>query len=107
MKASESRVYGHKRADFTAKIQRRHKAPRCARDDAFMRAAIIHYWLLNMRGGEKVLEAVCRLLPGLDAGWQFHRGAISIQQVWDSAQRVPWDAAELPHCFNALNECDP
>jgi glycosyltransferase involved in cell wall biosynthesis len=31
-----------------------------------MRAAIIHYWLLNMRGGEKVLEAVCRLLPDAD-----------------------------------------
>ena len=31
-----------------------------------MRAAIIHYWLLNMRGGEKVLEAICRLLPDAD-----------------------------------------
>jgi glycosyltransferase involved in cell wall biosynthesis len=33
---------------------------------AFMRAAIVHYWLLNMRGGEKVLEALCRLLPNAD-----------------------------------------
>jgi glycosyltransferase involved in cell wall biosynthesis len=31
-----------------------------------MRAAIIHYWLLNMRGGERVLEALCRLLPEAD-----------------------------------------
>ncbi|MBI2679857.1 MAG: glycosyltransferase [Candidatus Solibacter usitatus] len=31
-----------------------------------MRAAIIHYWLLNMRGGEKVLEALCRVLPEAD-----------------------------------------
>jgi glycosyltransferase involved in cell wall biosynthesis len=31
-----------------------------------MRVAIIHYWLLGMRGGEKVLEALCRLLPGAD-----------------------------------------
>ena len=31
-----------------------------------MRAAIIHYWLLNMRGGEKVLEGLCRLLPDAD-----------------------------------------
>jgi glycosyltransferase involved in cell wall biosynthesis len=31
-----------------------------------MRAAIIHYWLLNMRGGEKVVEALCRLLPEAD-----------------------------------------
>src|ERR1700727_837315 len=27
------------------------------------RTAIVHYWLLRMRGGEKVLEALCRLLP--------------------------------------------
>lgn len=31
-----------------------------------MRSAIIHYWLINMRGGEKVLEALCRLLPDAD-----------------------------------------
>jgi glycosyltransferase involved in cell wall biosynthesis len=31
-----------------------------------MRAAIVHYWLLNMRGGEKVVEALCRMLPGVD-----------------------------------------
>ncbi len=30
------------------------------------RTAIIHYWLLGMRGGEKVLEALCRLLPDAD-----------------------------------------
>src|SRR5271165_1692989 len=31
-----------------------------------MRAAIVHYWLQNMRGGERVVEALCRLLPGAD-----------------------------------------
>jgi glycosyltransferase involved in cell wall biosynthesis len=31
-----------------------------------MRAAIVHYWLLNRRGGEKVLEALCRMLPDAD-----------------------------------------
>jgi glycosyltransferase involved in cell wall biosynthesis len=31
-----------------------------------MRAAIVHYWLLNMRGGERVLEALCGLLPDAD-----------------------------------------
>src|SRR5450755_1296719 len=31
-----------------------------------MRAAIDHYWLLNRRGGEKVLDAICRLLPQAD-----------------------------------------
>ena len=31
-----------------------------------MRTAIIHYWLVGMRGGEKVLEALCRLFPKAD-----------------------------------------
>ena len=31
-----------------------------------MRAAIVHYWLLNMSGGEKVVEALCRLIPEAD-----------------------------------------
>lgn len=31
-----------------------------------MKVAIIHYWLVNMRGGEKVLEAICELFPEAD-----------------------------------------
>lgn len=30
------------------------------------RVAIVHYWLVNMRGGEKVLEALCELYPQAD-----------------------------------------
>ena len=37
-----------------------------------MRTAIIHYWLLNMRGGEKVVEALCRLLPDADVFTLFY-----------------------------------
>jgi glycosyltransferase involved in cell wall biosynthesis len=28
-----------------------------------MRVAIIHYWLVNMRGGENVVEALCEMFP--------------------------------------------
>jgi glycosyltransferase involved in cell wall biosynthesis len=31
-----------------------------------MKVALIHYWLVGMRGGEKVLEELCRLYPGAD-----------------------------------------
>jgi glycosyltransferase involved in cell wall biosynthesis len=31
-----------------------------------MRVAIVHYWLLGMRGGERVVEALCRLAPEAD-----------------------------------------
>jgi len=37
-----------------------------------MRAAVIHYWLVNMRGGERVLEALCRLLPEADVFTLFY-----------------------------------
>lgn len=30
------------------------------------RVAIIHYWLVGMRGGEKVLESLCRMFPDAD-----------------------------------------
>lgn len=31
-----------------------------------MRVAIVHYWLVTMRGGEKVLEELCRMYPEAD-----------------------------------------
>lgn len=31
-----------------------------------MRVAIVHYWLVGMRGGEKVLESLCELYPDAD-----------------------------------------
>jgi glycosyltransferase involved in cell wall biosynthesis len=31
-----------------------------------MRVAIVHYWLLGMRGGESVVESLCRMLPDAD-----------------------------------------
>ena len=31
-----------------------------------MRVAIVHYWLVGMRGGERVLEQLCRLFPQAD-----------------------------------------
>jgi glycosyltransferase involved in cell wall biosynthesis len=37
-----------------------------------MRTAIVHYWLLNMRGGEKVVEALCRMLPDADVFTLFY-----------------------------------
>ena len=37
-----------------------------------MRTAIVHYWLLNMRGGERVVEALCRLFPEADVYTLFY-----------------------------------
>lgn len=35
-------------------------------DFSQLRVAIVHYWLVGMRGGEKVVEALCRLFPQAD-----------------------------------------
>jgi glycosyltransferase involved in cell wall biosynthesis len=37
-----------------------------------MHVAIVHYWLLGMRGGEKVVEALCRMLPDADVFTLFY-----------------------------------
>ncbi len=31
-----------------------------------MKVAIVHYWLVGMRGGEKVVEALCKIFPEAD-----------------------------------------
>lgn len=31
-----------------------------------MRVALVHYWLTNMRGGERVLETFCEMFPDAD-----------------------------------------
>ena len=41
------------------------------------RVVIAHDWLTGMRGGEKVLAALCRLFPGADIVTLVHRGAVS------------------------------
>ena len=44
----------------------------------------------------------------LDTGWEFHRGTLEGGgAAWSNARDGAWQSAQLPHCFNALNECDP
>jgi glycosyltransferase involved in cell wall biosynthesis len=40
-----------------------------------MKCAIVHYWLLGMRGGEKVLESLCKLFPEADIFTLFYNPA--------------------------------
>jgi beta-galactosidase len=43
----------------------------------------------------------------LDAGWEFRRGPGEIAKVWQGEGSDMWLATDLPHCFNALDSCDP
>src|SRR5580658_6005699 len=36
------------------------------RSSTTMKVAIVHYWLVGMRGGEKVIEALCEMFPQAD-----------------------------------------
>jgi glycosyltransferase involved in cell wall biosynthesis len=38
-----------------------------------MKVAIVHYWLVGMRGGEKVVEALCELFPEADVFTHVYR----------------------------------
>ena len=43
-----------------------------------MRVALVHDWLTGMRGGERVLEALCEIFPDADLFTLFHvRGSVS------------------------------
>ncbi len=48
------------------------------RSETTLRVALVHDWLTGMRGGEKVLEALCELYPDADIFTLFHdRGSVS------------------------------
>jgi glycosyltransferase involved in cell wall biosynthesis len=43
-----------------------------------LRVVLVHDWLTGMRGGEKVLESICRLFPGADLCTLVHvKGSVS------------------------------
>lgn len=45
----------------------------------------------------------------LDGGWEFHRGPMTDpkQAGQSAATDASWEPVALPHCFNALDACDP
>ena len=70
--------------------------------------------LLSAPTNASALESVSQEgLPALsakrlDLGWQFRLGAIGpIERVWKSDDDGLWEAANLPHCFNSRDACDP
>ena len=59
-------------------------------------------------------EAIDEAEPGVEstrrlaANWQFRRGPVAGPwQVWRLEDTAEWEAAALPHCFNAMDACDP
>jgi glycosyltransferase involved in cell wall biosynthesis len=61
-----------------------------------MKVAIIHYWLVNMRGGEKMLEALLELFPDADIYTHVYipsavSDLIKSHRIYTSyIQKLPW-----------------
>lgn len=82
-----------------------------------MRVAIVHYWLVNVRGGEKVLEALCELYPDADIYThvydpsKFKNSVIGQHQIFQSfISKLPaakrWYQNYLPLMPLALEQFD-
>jgi glycosyltransferase involved in cell wall biosynthesis len=81
-----------------------------------MKVAIVHYWLVTMRGGEKVLESLLNLFPGADIFTHVYNpdavsGIIKSHRVYTSfIQKLPF-AVQLyqkymplmPRALNGFN----
>jgi glycosyltransferase involved in cell wall biosynthesis len=78
---------------------------RWERETRGLRVALVHDWLTGMRGGEQVLEALCRLFPAAPLfTFIHHRGSVSpaIEQrrVHTSiVQRLPLAARHYRHAL--------
>jgi glycosyltransferase involved in cell wall biosynthesis len=66
-----------------------------------MRVALIHYWLVNQRGGEAVLRALCKLLPEADIFTLFHDPEKS-DSVFDSHKITASFLNPLRRCYQSL-----
>ncbi|HXJ40183.1 MAG TPA: glycosyltransferase, partial [Bryobacteraceae bacterium] len=55
-----------------------------------MRVALVHYWLLGSRGGEKVLEAICRNFPGADIFTLFYDPALVSPAIRARVVHTSW-----------------
>ena len=81
-----------------------------------LKVAVVHYWLINMRGGEKMLEALLELFPEADLYTHVydHRGisaSIKTHRVYTSSiNRLPFARRlyrnYMPLMPNALKEFD-
>lgn len=81
-----------------------------------MKVAIVHYWLVGMRGGERVLEAMCELFPDADIFTHvYNPGAVTPEirrhrVTTTFIDRLPWSARHyqkyLPLMPLALEQLD-
>ena len=78
-----------------------------------MRVGLVHYWLLGMRGGEKVLEAFCRMYPDADIFTLFYDPARVSPAIRSHRVHASWlnparsfYRSLLPLCPMALESFD-
>ena len=82
----------------------------------YKKVAIIHYWLVNMRGGEKVVEELCRMFPEADVFTHVYdpksisetisRHTVITSRINKLPRAKKWYQNYLPLMPNALAELD-
>lgn len=71
---------------------------------AFAQASPRHPWLHGLVADASNTTSV----EVLDEGWEYYQGPLDGPwQVWRGEEIAHWTAIRLPHCFNALDACDP
>jgi beta-galactosidase len=59
-------------------------------------------------GGVAAPAETDQTVSRLDGEWEFHCGSIhGAADAWLSIREIDWQAVMLPHCFNAMDACDP
>ncbi len=96
-------VYGETRQD-AARVADGDRTGAAAPGPA-CRVALVHDWLTGMRGGEKVLESLCRLFPDADLLTLVHQRGIGLARIEAAARFARRWCSELPRaarCYRAL-----
>ena len=60
-----------------------------------LRVAIIHFWLTGMRGGERIVESLCRLFPQADIYTHVVRREVTLGELY-GRDRVVVDSGVEP-----------
>lgn len=70
-----------------------------------MKVAIVHYWLVDRRGGERVVEALCELYPHADVFTNIYEPSVFAETLAGHrvhttfVNRLPWRGRLLQFCL--------
>jgi beta-galactosidase len=74
----------------------------------FMLSSSLRASTSSLNGTATAQGAIEHQIFRLDGEWEFHPGPISgVGEAWLPSRQSEWEPITLPHCFNAMDACDP